>query len=60
VIAIQAAPFFDITELGNSYCNAVWKDRACYSFDRWGAYIYVSAKDAPLVLNGLDYGILGR
>jgi hypothetical protein len=36
----------------------VWKDRACYSFDRWGQYIYVAAKDAPLVLNGQDFGIL--
>jgi hypothetical protein len=58
LVSIQGMPYFDITELGNSYCNAIWKDRACYSFDRWGAYIYVSAKDAPLVLNGGDYGIL--
>lgn len=58
IIAIQYMPFFDITELGKGYSNTVWKDRACYSFDRWGQYIYVTAKDAPMVLNGDDYGIL--
>lgn len=57
-IAIQGMPYYDILDLGKSSCNAVWKDRACYSFDRWGAYIYVSAKDQPMVLNGADYGIL--
>lgn len=58
MVSIQGMPYFDMAELGNGYCNAVWKDRACYSFDRYGAYIYVTAKDAPLVLNGNDYGIL--
>lgn len=58
VVAIQGMPFFDINELGNSYSNAVWKDRACYTFDRWGAYIYVSSANSPLALNGTDYGIL--
>lgn len=51
-------PYFDISELGKGYSNCSWKDRACYSFDRWGQYIYVSAKDAPMTLNGDDYGIL--
>ena len=51
-------PYFNISELGKGYSNCSWKDRACYSFDRWGQYIYVSAKDAPMTLNGDDYGIL--
>lgn len=59
VVSFQGMPFFDVNELGRAgYANCVWKDRACYVFDRWGAYIYVSAKNAPLVLNGSDYGIL--
>jgi len=58
VVAFQGMPFFNINELGNSYANCVWKDRACYTFDRWGAYIYVSATNSPLALNGIDYGIL--
>lgn len=58
VVAIQGMPFFDIGDLGNGYCVAAWKDRAVYSFDRYGSYIYVSAKDSPMVLNGADFGIL--
>ncbi|MFH2076751.1 MAG: hypothetical protein ABIJ57_15635, partial [Pseudomonadota bacterium] len=58
VISMMYQPYFDISELGKGYCNVSWKDRACYSFDRWGQYIYVSAKDAPMTLNGDDYGIL--
>lgn len=57
-LAITYQPYFDISELGKGYTNCSWKDRACYSFDRWGQYIYVSAKDAPMTLNGDDYGIL--
>lgn len=58
IVAMGYMPYFDITELGKGRCVEAWKDRACYSFDRWGQYIYVTAKDAPLVLNGDDYGIL--
>lgn len=58
VVAIQGMPFFDIGDLGNGYCVAAWKDRAVYSFDRYGSYIYVSAKDSPMILNGADFGIL--
>lgn len=57
-IGMQYMPYFDITELGKGYCNTVWKNRACYSFDRWGQYIYVTASDSPMILNGNDYGIL--
>lgn len=58
VVSVQGQPYFTISDLGNGVSHAVWKDRACYTFDRWGSYIYVSASDAPLVLNGSDYGIL--
>ncbi len=51
-------PYFDISELGKGYSNCSWKDRMVYSFDRWGQYLYVTAKDSPMVLNGDDYGIL--
>ncbi len=51
-------PYFTITELGKGYTNCSWKDRMVYSFDRWGQYLYVTAKDSPMVLNGDDYGIL--
>jgi hypothetical protein len=58
IIAIQGQPYFEIAEFGRGYANCVWKDRACYTFDLYGAYIYVANASAPLVLNGLDYGIL--
>jgi len=58
VVAVSTMPYFDISELGISQCNTVWKDRAIYSFDEYGAYLYVSKTGQPLVLNGSDYGIL--
>ncbi len=58
VITVLVMPYFDVTELGKSKTNCVWKDRACYTFNRWPAYIYVGQKDSPMVLNGSDYGIL--
>lgn len=58
-ISIETMPYFDIGEVGEiGQCNAVWKDRAIYSFNRHPQYGYVSAKYNPLVLNGNDYGIL--
>ena len=57
-IGIQYMPYFDIDDFGKSQTNAVWKDRSVYSFDRWGAYLYFSKRNAPMVLNGIDYGIL--
>jgi hypothetical protein len=58
VVSIMVMPYFNVDELGKSKTNCVWKDRACYSFNRWPAYIYVTQKDSPMVLNGSDYGIL--
>lgn len=58
ILAIQGQPYFDMRDFGESWANCVWKDRACYSFDRYGAYIYVSKKNSPMVLNGSDFGIL--
>jgi hypothetical protein len=56
--SIQYMPYMDVNELGVSRCCGAWKDRAVYSFDLWGAYIYVSATNAPMCLNGSDFGIL--
>ena len=58
IVGLSYRPYFDITELGKGQSVCAWKNRACYSFDRWGQYIYVAANDAPQVLNGDDYGIL--
>jgi hypothetical protein len=58
VVSILFMPYFDVTELGISKAHCVWKDRACYSFNRYPAYIYCGQKDSPMVLNGSDYGIL--
>ena len=57
-VAIQVQPYYKISELGNGYTNCVWKDRVMYSFDRYGEYLYASRSNAPMVLNGSDYGIL--
>lgn len=58
ILEFQGMPYFDVTELGQSYCCVAWKERACYTFDRFGAYIYVAASGYPQVLNGFDFGIL--
>jgi len=58
VVEIQTMPYFDITELGISQCNTVWKDRAVYTFDEYGSYLYITPQGKPLVLNGTEYGIL--
>uniref|UniRef100_A0A6M3IME5 Uncharacterized protein n=1 Tax=viral metagenome TaxID=1070528 RepID=A0A6M3IME5_9ZZZZ len=58
IISMMYMPYFDVSELGKGYSNAVWKDRVCYSFDRWGQYLYITARDGPNMLNGDDYGIL--
>jgi hypothetical protein len=58
-LSFSGMPVFDINDFG-AYGNAVvaWKNRACYTFDQYPAYIYVSAEGNPMVLNGTDYGIL--
>ena len=57
-IWIQYQPYYDINELGKGVCNAAWKGRAVYSFDRWPDYLYISEQGDPQALNGDDYGIV--
>lgn len=57
IISLLYQPYFDINKFGKGYCNAVWKNRAIYGFDK-DQYIYVSAVKRPQVLNGGDYAIL--
>ena len=57
-IWIQYQPYFDINELGKGVCNAAWKGRAVYSFDRYPDYLYISGQGSPQALNGNDYGII--
>ena len=57
-IAIQVQPYFDIDELGKGYTCATWKDRSCYSFDLWPTFVYVSATNLPMTINGSDFGLL--
>jgi len=59
IIGISCMPFFEISDLGSiGYCNAVWRERACYTFGWFGEYLYVSSSGNALALNGSDYGIL--
>ena len=57
-IGIQVRPYFDVTELGKARCVESWKNRAVYSFTLYPKDLYVSAENAPMVLNGEDFGIL--
>jgi len=58
ILGIQTMPYFDIDELGKARCNCIWKDRAVLTFDLYSEYLYLSASGQPMMLNGLDYGIL--
>jgi len=58
VIAISGIPYFEMATFGKGGTNTVWKDRGCYTFDKYPQYIYVSAKDRINVLNGIDFAIL--
>jgi hypothetical protein len=58
VIWVQYRPYFLIDQLGKGVCNAAWKGRAVYSFDRWPDYLYITAQGDPQGLNGNDYGII--
>jgi hypothetical protein len=64
-ISIETLPFFDnlhltvtTSDMGIGICNSKWKDRMCYTFDRYPNNVYVSAKGSPMVLNGSDFAIL--
>ena len=59
IIGITCMPYFDILDLGqegNTCC--AWKERAVYSFNNFGAHLYVARANMPYVLNGSDFGIL--
>jgi len=58
IIGIKTMPYFDISQFGKSIASGAWKDRMCYSFSRTPSYIYVTAQNSPLILNGVDFGIL--
>lgn len=57
IISLLTMPYFDIADFGKGYCNAAWKNRAVYGFDK-DQFLFVSQKGEPQVLNGSDYGIL--
>lgn len=57
IISLHTMPYFDIDEFGiDGYCNCAWKDRIIYTFG--DQFLYVSGKNNPLALNGLDFTIL--
>jgi hypothetical protein len=58
VVSIQVMPYFTIDDFGRSMTNVAWKDRVLYTFDLYSEYIYASAPNSPMTLNGLNYGIL--
>ena len=59
VVGFQVMPYFDTSDFGKAgYSCCAWKDRMCYSFDRYGAYVYIGAQGSPSVLNGSNYGLL--
>lgn len=59
ILDISYMPYFDIKDFGfiGQTCCA-WKDRAIYSFDQYGSYLYASKTNQPLMTNGSDFGIL--
>jgi len=60
IASIRYMPMYSMNrEFGkNGICNAVWKDRGCYTSSIFDRDIYVSANGRLNVLNGSDYAIL--
>jgi len=58
IISISGIPYFSMDAFGKGGVSTVWKDRGCYTFNRYPQYIYVSGKDRINVLNGDDFAIL--
>lgn len=58
-IGIGTMPAFSISDFGvKGICNATWKDRAVYVFDKYPNYVNISAAGDPQCLNGEDFGIM--
>lgn len=57
-IGIQVMPFFDISDWGYGMAVEAWKGRACYSFDKHGKEVKITMIDKPMVLHGMDAGIV--
>lgn len=59
VVTIRTLPWYDLNDHGAfGRTNAVWKERSCYSFDRYPSWLYVTENAAPNALNGADYAVL--
>lgn len=57
-IGIYTMPYYDINEICTAgRCSCSWKNRAVYGTTR-DQYLLVSALHQPMVLNGLDFGVL--
>jgi len=57
-IGITVLPYYSMSSFGKGLVVEAWKNRAVYVFDQFPQYINISATDAPMVLNGSDFGIL--
>ncbi len=57
-LGIQALPYFDISDLGYGVSNGSWKGRSLLTFTKYPHYVYISAVDEPMFLNGSDYGLI--
>lgn len=57
-ISIKCMPFFDITDWGYGVSVAAWKKRIAYVFDKHGKEVKISTTNRPMVLNGIDSGIV--
>ena len=57
-ISIEVIPYFSISDFGLGNCNSAWKGRMCYTFNKFGNDVYISALDSPMTLNGKDFDII--
>ena len=58
-VGMKGMPYYDISELGNvSLASCSWKGRCAMTFDKYPSYVYLPSNESPLMLNGLNYGIL--
>ena len=59
IAAFYCQPRKSILPFGNvGVCSAVWKERVCYTFNRFPSYFYVTQNGSVNILNGSDFAVL--
>jgi hypothetical protein len=56
-IGIMVIPYYEISDYGVGVCSSTWKDKMVYTFDQDPSWMYISAPNAPQVLESSNSAI---